>query len=234
MGTNPLDQRVSLDCFGKRLVPEPRCSGGISWDVLSTLAIEYGELSIYKPLSRFSPRRQGLHELSLEDVLHSRKTTLSKADYYVKHLFISMLCHSLRPSKEDEHSPHPSPRSSTSDVTDTTAVFPDRARATSPTPHLPEPVTTKHHPQNEPHPGWLKRRLTSQSNNHHHHLPPHPHEVYNSQDDIEWTHEGQENSSQQNLLEVVDESGEVHKRPAKRPINVRRSLLQLTPVSCFS
>ncbi|KAF8527557.1 hypothetical protein BU17DRAFT_81765 [Hysterangium stoloniferum] len=54
------------------------CVGGISWDVISALALAYD-----------------LHPLSLEDVLHRRGHIRSKADYYPKHLFIRALCHSL-------------------------------------------------------------------------------------------------------------------------------------------
>ena len=56
---------------------------GISWDVLSTLAIEYK-----------------IHPLALEDVLTQRGHARSKADYYPQHLFIRVLNHTL--SAEDE------------------------------------------------------------------------------------------------------------------------------------
>jgi hypothetical protein len=36
-----------------------------------------------------------MHPLSVEDVLHLGGHTLSKADYYHKHLFIRVLCHTL-------------------------------------------------------------------------------------------------------------------------------------------
>lgn len=36
-----------------------------------------------------------MHPLSVEDVLHQGGHALSKADYYPKHLFIRVLCHSL-------------------------------------------------------------------------------------------------------------------------------------------
>ncbi|KAJ7074378.1 magnesium transporter [Mycena amicta] len=52
--------------------------GGISWDVVSSLA-----------------RRYQLHPLSLEDILHEQGHNHSKADYYQQHLFIRVLCHSL-------------------------------------------------------------------------------------------------------------------------------------------
>ncbi|KAF8585122.1 hypothetical protein K439DRAFT_1082558 [Ramaria rubella] len=62
--------------------------GGTSWDVLSTMALTYD-----------------LHPLSLEDVLHQRDHIRSKADYFVKHLFLRVLCHSLGSSsvKANEH-----------------------------------------------------------------------------------------------------------------------------------
>ncbi|KDQ62923.1 hypothetical protein JAAARDRAFT_53142 [Jaapia argillacea MUCL 33604] len=56
--------------------------GGISWDVMSALAIKYD-----------------LHPLALEDVLHQRGHARSKADYYSKHLFLRVLCHTLAPSE---------------------------------------------------------------------------------------------------------------------------------------
>ncbi|THH26833.1 hypothetical protein EUX98_g7359 [Antrodiella citrinella] len=60
--------------------------GGISWDVISAMAIKYD-----------------MHPLALEDVLHQRGHARSKADYYHKHLFLRMLCHTL--SNEDQEAP---------------------------------------------------------------------------------------------------------------------------------
>jgi Mg2+ and Co2+ transporter CorA len=57
--------------------------GGVSWDVISAVAIKYN-----------------LHPLSLEDVLNSRSHNRSKVDYYHKHMFLRVLCHSLA-SDED-------------------------------------------------------------------------------------------------------------------------------------
>ncbi|CDO77265.1 hypothetical protein BN946_scf184753.g15 [Trametes cinnabarina] len=57
--------------------------GGISWDVISALALKYD-----------------MHPLALEDVLHQRGHARSKADYYPQHLFLRVLCHSLG-SEED-------------------------------------------------------------------------------------------------------------------------------------
>ncbi|PIL31186.1 transporter [Ganoderma sinense ZZ0214-1] len=65
--------------------------GGISWDVISALALKYD-----------------LHPLALEDVLTQRGHARSKADYYPQHLFIRMLNHTL--AAEDE-------RASTSNTT---------------------------------------------------------------------------------------------------------------------
>lgn len=42
--------------------------------------------------------RADLHPLAVEDVLYARRTSLSKADYYSAHLFISTLCHSVKNS----------------------------------------------------------------------------------------------------------------------------------------
>ncbi|KAF8646269.1 hypothetical protein AX16_007293 [Volvariella volvacea WC 439] len=52
--------------------------GGIDWGVLSALAIKYN-----------------LHALALEDVLHEQGHSHSKADYYLAHLFLRILCFSL-------------------------------------------------------------------------------------------------------------------------------------------
>ncbi|KAL6307808.1 hypothetical protein BKA93DRAFT_877843 [Sparassis latifolia] len=53
--------------------------GGISYDVVSALALKYD-----------------IHPLALEDVLHRHGSSRSKVDYYPKHLFIRVSCHSLR------------------------------------------------------------------------------------------------------------------------------------------
>lgn len=42
-----------------------------------------------------------LHPLSLESVLQHRGNARSKADYYTKHLFLRVLCHTL--SEDDDH-----------------------------------------------------------------------------------------------------------------------------------
>ncbi|KAI0042588.1 hypothetical protein FA95DRAFT_1610080 [Auriscalpium vulgare] len=52
--------------------------GGISWDVISALALKYD-----------------MHPLALEDVLHQRGHARSKADYYQKHLFMRVLAHTV-------------------------------------------------------------------------------------------------------------------------------------------
>ncbi|KAG1830920.1 hypothetical protein EV424DRAFT_248560 [Suillus variegatus] len=59
---------------------------GISWDVMSVLALKYG-----------------LHPLALEDVLHTHGHTRSKTDYYNQHLFIHVLSHTLA-SSSSSHS----------------------------------------------------------------------------------------------------------------------------------
>lgn len=41
-----------------------------------------------------------MHPLALEDVLHFRKNARSKADYYMKHLFLRVLCHTLCSDEE--------------------------------------------------------------------------------------------------------------------------------------
>ncbi|TFY61554.1 hypothetical protein EVJ58_g4446 [Rhodofomes roseus] len=52
--------------------------GGISWDVISALALKYD-----------------MHPLAIEDLLSQRRHSRSKADYYPQHLFLRILCHSL-------------------------------------------------------------------------------------------------------------------------------------------
>jgi Mg2+ and Co2+ transporter CorA len=58
--------------------------GGVSWDVIRVLALACD-----------------LHPLSIEDVLHSRRTSQSKADYYMQHLFLSLLCHTVGQNGND-------------------------------------------------------------------------------------------------------------------------------------
>ncbi|KLO16017.1 hypothetical protein SCHPADRAFT_823746 [Schizopora paradoxa] len=64
---------------------------GISWDVMSALAIKYD-----------------IHPLALEDIIHGQsKKSRSKADYYAKHLFIRILRHTL--AREDSDDTHKEP-----------------------------------------------------------------------------------------------------------------------------
>ena len=69
---------------------------GIDWDVLSATAVRY---STSRPISqlRFNsdPNISDLHALSLEDILHERGASQSKADYYLDHLFIRVVTHFL-------------------------------------------------------------------------------------------------------------------------------------------
>ncbi|KAI0937315.1 hypothetical protein AcW1_001327 [Taiwanofungus camphoratus] len=58
--------------------------GGLSWDVISALALKYD-----------------MHPLALEDVLHQSRNSRSKADYYPQHLFLRILCHSLSSDEAD-------------------------------------------------------------------------------------------------------------------------------------
>ena len=50
--------------------------------------------AIISSCSNFFPPKD-MHPLSVEDILHLGGHTLSKADYYPKHLFIRVLCHTL-------------------------------------------------------------------------------------------------------------------------------------------
>jgi Mg2+ and Co2+ transporter CorA len=61
--------------------------GGVSWDVVKALAIRYD-----------------LHPLALEDVLRAPRHSRSKSDYYMQHLFLRVLCHSL--ADPADHEPH--------------------------------------------------------------------------------------------------------------------------------
>ncbi|KAJ7919349.1 magnesium transporter [Mycena leptocephala] len=60
---------------------------GVSWDVIKALSFKHE-----------------LHPLALEDVLHTRPDNLSKADYFLHHLFLRILIHDV----EDESSSSPS------------------------------------------------------------------------------------------------------------------------------
>ncbi|PPR02708.1 hypothetical protein CVT26_009811 [Gymnopilus dilepis] len=57
---------------------------GIDWSVLRSVALRYN-----------------LHSLALEDILHERGHTHSKADYYPGHLFLRVLCHSLEQTAQE-------------------------------------------------------------------------------------------------------------------------------------
>lgn len=43
-----------------------------------------------------------LHPLALEDVLHDRHHARSKADYYPKHLFLRILCHTVGTTRNED------------------------------------------------------------------------------------------------------------------------------------
>ncbi|KAF9444027.1 magnesium transporter [Macrolepiota fuliginosa MF-IS2] len=59
--------------------------GGVSWDVIKALSLRYD-----------------LHPLALEDVFHGHSQNRSKADYYVRHLFLRILCHQLSETDIDD------------------------------------------------------------------------------------------------------------------------------------
>jgi Mg2+ and Co2+ transporter CorA len=71
--------------------------GGISWDVISSLALTYGRryFSIGRGWCLQYQLPSDLHPLSLEDILHRRGYMRSKADYFSRHLFLRVLCHSV-------------------------------------------------------------------------------------------------------------------------------------------
>ncbi|EIN14276.1 hypothetical protein PUNSTDRAFT_80502 [Punctularia strigosozonata HHB-11173 SS5] len=93
--------------------------GGISWDVVKALAIRYD-----------------LHPLALEDVLHQRVQARSKADYYIQHLFLRVLCHSLADPSDRDAQVHSDPTFSPpfEDLNGERALFPNKLRSSSPTP----------------------------------------------------------------------------------------------------
>ncbi|KAI0066622.1 hypothetical protein BV25DRAFT_1912674 [Artomyces pyxidatus] len=70
--------------------------GGISWDVISAIAIKYSA-SLLHPFATFHVYngRVDMHPLALEDVLHQRGHARSKSDYYPQHLFMRVLSHTL-------------------------------------------------------------------------------------------------------------------------------------------
>ncbi len=84
---------------------------GISWDVLSSLALAYGMFPLIRSRPVWgvgirSPHGKltnsyppDLHPLTLENILHGRRTSRSKADYYQQWLFIHILCQSLADSQ---------------------------------------------------------------------------------------------------------------------------------------
>lgn len=55
-----------------------------------------------------------MHPLALEDVLHNRGHARSKADYYPKHLFLRLLCHTI--AGEDEVSTGSTPHGSVTNL----------------------------------------------------------------------------------------------------------------------
>ncbi|EIN14274.1 hypothetical protein PUNSTDRAFT_96001 [Punctularia strigosozonata HHB-11173 SS5] len=90
--------------------------GGISWDVIKALAIRYN-----------------LHPLALEDVLHVPRHSRSKADYFLNHLFLRVLCHSL--ASPDDPESHDDSQSYFPRGADQSSgpVFPNKPRSSSPT-----------------------------------------------------------------------------------------------------
>ncbi|KAJ8475432.1 hypothetical protein ONZ45_g15609 [Pleurotus djamor] len=107
--------------------------GGVSWDVLSALALKYE-----------------IHPLALEDVLHQRDLNRSKADYYNKHLFLRVLCHELL--DPEDTSTYIPPHMSTSLRAKAYSGHPARGstltelpRSTSPAPFTPEDQENRMH-----------------------------------------------------------------------------------------
>lgn len=98
--------------------------GGISWDVLSALAIKYGERRrehvtlIQYAVAHYTIILE-LHPLALEDLLTNRGHSRSKADYYTKHLALRILCHAVVPDE---------------DTTSLKDIAPEKPRSSSPTP----------------------------------------------------------------------------------------------------
>lgn len=83
--------------------------GGISWDVIKCLALRYSKyFRSCQSVVGLSSCVVEIHPLAIEDMLHGRQTYSSKADYYTKHLFIRMLCHTLK--DDDDISPNVKPQ----------------------------------------------------------------------------------------------------------------------------
>ncbi|KAF8204503.1 hypothetical protein K438DRAFT_1757701 [Mycena galopus ATCC 62051] len=59
---------------------------GVSWDVIKALSLKHGTWDFQ--ILKTSP-------LALEDVLHTRPDNVSKADYFVHHLFLRVLIHEV-------------------------------------------------------------------------------------------------------------------------------------------
>lgn len=78
--------------------------GGVSWDVISALAIKYGTCNTALWLVLFLMDASDMHPLAVEDLLHVRQGARSKADYYQRHLFLRILCHTLTSDEEASNS----------------------------------------------------------------------------------------------------------------------------------
>lgn len=86
---------------------------GVDWDILAALAIEYD-----------------IHPLALEDILHSHSSSRSKSSYFLRHLFLRVMAHSLADSVPDEERITDLPRSSSPDDFDSNDVDGSASRPT--------------------------------------------------------------------------------------------------------
>lgn len=87
----------------------------------------------------------------MEDVFHARQTSQSKADYYTNHLFISALCHTLRPDRKKHEETAADDPHSTYLQQRTSSPIPTNDR-------LPRPVTSPRDAESKQ--TWLHRRFS--------------------------------------------------------------------------
>ncbi|EJD54494.1 hypothetical protein AURDEDRAFT_148244 [Auricularia subglabra TFB-10046 SS5] len=86
---------------------------GVDWDILAALAIQYD-----------------IHPLALEDILHSHSNSRSKSSYFLRHLFLRVMAHSVADSVPTEDGITDLPRSSSPDDFDGDDVDASASRPT--------------------------------------------------------------------------------------------------------
>jgi|ERR1700733_14654694 len=102
-----------------------------------------------------------LHPLAVEDVLHSRRTSMSKADYYAQHLFISALLHTVQQSASADTS-HPDGTPVLAPIsTGPLTAAPGRMTSGHSASGLPQPATASQ--TNGARPNWLRAHFSSRA-----------------------------------------------------------------------